>query len=140
MIFPVRGFDNYASDEQKEIADFGRKLCDGKGYVKTNLYSFYRSYKSVYKLTWIHYRILLQVHDETACKWYEKEAYEQTWSVCTLQRNIDTQYYYRMLQSQDKKAIEAEMKEKTSSYQNSEMNYYLRNVNNILYRGSGCSI
>ena len=38
MIFPVRGFDNYASDEQKEIADFGRKLCDGKGYIKTNLY------------------------------------------------------------------------------------------------------
>ena len=96
MIFPVRGFDNYASDEQKEIADFGRKLCDGKGYTKTNLYSFYRFYKcfpeifysvsgkSVYKLMWIHYRILLQVHDETACKWYKKEAYEQTWSVCTL--------------------------------------------------------
>ena len=38
MIFPVRGFDNYASDEQKEIADFGRKLCDGKGNIKTNLY------------------------------------------------------------------------------------------------------
>lgn len=43
-------------------------------------------------LSWSHYRTLLQVHDETARKWYEKEAYEQTWSVRTLQRNIDTQY------------------------------------------------
>ena len=48
-------------------------------------------------------RVDNQVHDETARKWYEKEAYEQTWSVRTLQRNIDSQYYYRMLQSQDKK-------------------------------------
>lgn len=36
----------------------------------------------------------------------QKEAYEQTWSVRTLQRNIDTQYYYRLLQSKDKKAVE----------------------------------
>ena len=100
----------------------------GKGYTKTNLYNFYRFYKcfpeifhsssgkSAIRLTWTHYRILLQVHDVTARKWYEKEAYEQTWSVRTLQRNIDTQYYYRILQSQDKKAVEAEMREKTSSY------------------------
>ena len=74
-------------------------------------------------MTWTHYRILLQVHDETARKWYEKEAYEQTWSVRTLQRNIDTQYYYRMLQSQDKKVIESEMKEKTSSYQNDKLEF-----------------
>ncbi len=39
----------------------------------------------------------------------QKEAYEQTWSVRTLQRNIDTQYYYRLLQSKDKKAVEQEM-------------------------------
>ena len=63
------------------------------------------------------------MHDETAHKWYEKEAYEQTWSVRTLQRNIDTQYYYRMLQSQDKKAVEAEMREKTSSYQNDKLEF-----------------
>jgi predicted nuclease of restriction endonuclease-like (RecB) superfamily len=28
------------------------------------------------------------VNDEVARSWYEKEAYEQTWSVRTLQRNI----------------------------------------------------
>ena len=67
--------------------------------------------------SWTHYRTLLQVSDKVAREWYEKEAIEQTWSVRTLQRNIDSQYYYRMLQSQDKKAVEAEMREKTSSYQ-----------------------
>ena len=107
----------------------------GKGYTKTNLYNFYRFYKcfpeifhsasgkSAFKLTWTHYRILLQVHDETARKWYEKEAYEQTWSVRTLQRNIDTQYYYRLLKSQDKKAVEHEMREKTSAYQNDKLEF-----------------
>lgn len=117
------------------IKDLKKYIGDGKGYTKTNLYSFYRFYKcfpeifhsvsgkSAFKLSWTHYRILLQVHDETARKWYEKEAYEQTWSVRTLQRNIDTQYYYRMLQSQDKKAVEAEMREKTSSYQNDKLEF-----------------
>ena len=104
-------------------------------YGATNLYSFYRFYKCFPKifhtlcgksnkiLTWSHYRVLLQVHDETARKWYEKEAYEQTWSVRTLQRNIDTQYYYRMLQSQDKHAVESEMKEKTSAFQNDKLEF-----------------
>ena len=107
----------------------------GKGYTKTNLYNFYRFYKcfpeifhsvsgkSDFKLTWTHYRILLQVHDEAARKWYEKEAYEQTWSVRTLQRNIDTQYYYRLLQSQDKIVVKPEIKENASSFQNDKLEF-----------------
>lgn len=67
------------------------------------------------RLLWSHYRTLLQVHDETACKWYEKKAYEQTWSVRTLQRNIVTRYYYRLLQSKDK------MQEKTYKYQQDKL-------------------
>lgn len=50
--------------------------------------------KSTKILSWTHYRTLLQVKDEAARNWYEKEAYEQTWSVRTLQRNINPQYYY----------------------------------------------
>ena len=41
-------------------------------------------------LAWSHYAALLQVKDEEARDWYEKEAAEQTWSVRTLQRNIST--------------------------------------------------
>ena len=68
-------------------------------------------------LSWTQYRILLQVPDPDARAWYEKEAFEQTWSSRTLQRNISSQYYYRMLKTSDPAAVEREMQEKTSSYQ-----------------------
>ena len=101
----------------------------GKGYTKTNLYNFYSFYKmypeifhsesgkSNVKLSWTHYRVLLQVKDEIAREWYENEALKETWSVKTLQRNISSQYYYRILKTQDKSAVETEMKEFTSEYQ-----------------------
>lgn len=66
---------------------------------------------------------MLQVHDLKARNWYEKEAYEQTWSTKTLQRNINTQYYCRMLQSQNKNAVEIEMKEKTLNDQNDKLEF-----------------
>ena len=96
----------------------------GKGYTKTNLYSFYtfyKEYKDIFHpvsgksgllLSWTHYRILLQVHDLKARVWYEKEAYNQTWSTKTLQRNINTQYYYRLLKWQ-----------KTLNYQNDKLEF-----------------
>ena len=39
-------------------------------------------------LSWSHYEKLLQVYDNDARNWYAREAYEQTWSVRTLQRNV----------------------------------------------------
>ena len=60
-------------------------------------------------LSWSHYLILLQVDDIDARTWYEKEALEQYWSVRTLQRNVSTQYYYRLLKSQKKDLVEKEM-------------------------------
>ncbi|MCM1160139.1 MAG: PDDEXK nuclease domain-containing protein [Roseburia sp.] len=107
----------------------------GKGFTKTNLYNFYMFYKyfpqifhtvcgkSEGVLSWSHYRTLLRVKDDAARSWYEKEAYEQTWSVRTLQRNVDTQYYYRLLQSQNKQIVEQEMKEKTADYQNDKLEF-----------------
>lgn len=58
-------------------------------------------------LSWSHYRVLLQVND--------KEAIEQTWSVRTLQRNISSQYYYRLLKSHIKEPVIEEMKQLTSN-------------------------
>ena len=107
----------------------------GKGYTKTNLYSFYSFYKYFPEifhsasgkfdrlLSWTHYRTLLQVKDDEARAWYEKEAYEQTWSVRTLQRNVNTQYYYRILQSQNKELVKHEMLEKTLEFQNDKLEY-----------------
>ena len=119
------------------IKNLSRKLTEryGKGYDKSNLYHCLRFYKlfpeivdtvcrqSGGLLSWSHYRTLIQVEDEDARAWYEKETYEQTWSVRTLQRNISSQYYYRMLQTQKKELVETEMKELTSSYENDKLEF-----------------
>ena len=107
----------------------------GKGYTKSNLYSFYSFYKtypeifqtvsgkSAILVSWSHYNVLLQVKDKIARDWYEKEAYEQTWSVRTLQRNISSQYYYRMLQTQNRNRVENEMKQLTADFQTDKLEF-----------------
>ena len=128
-------------DRAKYGAEIIKKLAKelsaeyGKGYTKSNLYSFYSFYKtypeifqtpsgkSAGLLSWSHYAVLLQVKDKEARDWYEKEAAEQTWSVRTLQRNISSQYYYRMLKTQKKELVESEMKELTAPYQNDKLEF-----------------
>ena len=46
-----------------------------------------------------------------------KEASVEGWSSRTLDRNISTQYYYRLLQSPQKDKVIAEMQQKTAEYQ-----------------------
>ena len=69
------------------------------------------------RLSWSHYERLMRVENEEARRWYLKEAVEQMWAVRTLDRNINTQYYERMLISQVKEPVEQEMKEKTEAFQ-----------------------
>lgn len=68
-------------------------------------------------LSWTHYRILLQEQNKDARDWYEREAAKEMWSTRTLQRNISSQYYHRMLMSQHKELVHEEMIEKTSPLQ-----------------------
>lgn len=127
-----------AEEELKgnDRADYGKNTINklskeltkiyGKGFNKTNLYSyysFYKMFKNIFHsvsgkskkiLSWTHYRTLIQINDKKARDWYEKETLEQTWSVRTLQRNISSQYYYRLLKSQIKEPVIEEMKEKTN--------------------------
>jgi len=79
--------------------------------------------KSFSMLTWSHYRTLLQVADSSARNWYMREATEQTWSVRALQRNISSQYYFRLLQSNSKDLVKAEMEKKTSAYQRDKLEF-----------------
>lgn len=107
----------------------------GKGFTKTNLYSFYSFYKNFPEifqtvsgksqrlLSWSHYAVLLQVNDVKARTWYEKEATGQSWSVRTLQRNISSQYYYRMLQTQKEELVKKEMQNLTASYQDDKLEF-----------------
>lgn len=126
--------DYYGEEIIKNLAkDLTKEY--GKGFTKTNLYSFYMFYKtypdifhslsgkSFRVLTWTHYRVLLQVKDKAARDWYEKESLEQTWSVRTLQRNISSQYYYRMLQTQAPDLVESEMKKLTAEYQKDKLEF-----------------
>lgn len=75
------------------------------------------------RLSWSHYERLMRVEDEKARNWYLKEASEQMWAVRTLDRNINTQYYERMLISQVKAPVEQEMKEKTDAFQRDKLEF-----------------
>ena len=72
-------------------------------------------------LTWTHYRELLTVSDENARFWYMQEASKEVWSVRTLHRNISSQYYYRLLQSQIKEVVIDEMKQITAPMQGDKL-------------------
>ena len=74
-------------------------------------------------LTWSHLRSLLRVTNPAAREWYLQEAANQGWGVRTLKRNINSQYYERLLLSQNKEPVEAEMKEITASYQSNRLEF-----------------
>lgn len=121
----------------------------GKGYSETNIRSFrlfYLTFNNLhiqqtvsaeslltiqqavsaelaYRLSWSHFERLMRVEDVKARDWYMKEASEQMWSVRTLDRNINTQYYERMLLSQVKEPVEQEMKEKTADFQRDKLEF-----------------
>ena len=73
--------------------------------------------KSPIRLSWTHYRIILQESSEEARDWYEQEAAREMWSTRTLQRNVSSQYYHRLLRSQDKEAVHNEMQKLTAPLQ-----------------------
>ncbi|MBO4875468.1 MAG: DUF1016 family protein [Bacteroidales bacterium] len=71
------------------------------------------------QLSWMHYERLMRVPDLKARSWYMYEAASQQWDYRTLMRNIDTQYYYRMLQTPEvhRNEVESEMKKLTADYE-----------------------
>lgn len=94
----------------------------GKGFDFGSLYKFLQFYKkfpildslspkSGGLLSWTHYRKLLQVENKDALAWYINEAATEGWGVRVLQRNISSQYYERMLLSQQKELVRSEMHE-----------------------------
>lgn len=94
----------------------------GKGFDFGSLYKFLQFYKkfpildslspkSGGLLSWTHYRKLLQVENKDALAWYINETAAEGWGVRVLQRNISSQYYERMLLSQQKELVRSEMHE-----------------------------
>ena len=124
----------------KERAEYGKEILQnlskelteefGKGYSYRTLreirqfylmFSDFEKWRTVSaKLTWSHFQKVLRVSDEKARIFYLTEAAENMWSVRTLDRNISTLYYDRIVASIDKKTVEDEMKEKTKKLQAEE--------------------
>lgn len=124
----------------RERAEYGKEIIKnlskelteefGKGFGERNIrnirqfyviFSDYEKWKSlISKLTWTHIQKVLKVSDEKARIFYLTEAAENMWSVRTLDRNISTLYYNRIIASIDKKIVENEMKDKTKKLQAKE--------------------
>ena len=79
-------------------------------------------------LSWSHYERLMRIKNEDERDWYMREAAGESWSVRTLNRNIGSQYYYRLLQTPESKRGEVidEMKRLTADYQK-DRHKFLRN-------------
>ena len=76
-------------------------------------------------LSWLHYERLLRVKDADARLWYLKEAAREQWDYRTLQRNISSQYYYRLLQTPEhlRKEVSDEMRSLTSDFEKDKLSY-----------------
>jgi len=74
-------------------------------------------------LPWTLYRELIRVENADARNWYAKEAAREVWSSRTLHRNIASQYYFRMLQSQSKEKVTEEMHKLTAPYQQDKLEF-----------------
>ena len=108
----------------------------GKGFTERNLRSFRQFYvlfpdyeiwhARVPNLKWTHFRSLITVDNPEARNWYMNEAAAENWNSRTLDRNIGSQYYYRLLQSQHKEPVIQEMKEKTAEFQ-SDRHEFIKN-------------
>ena len=75
------------------------------------------------KLTWTHFRRLMRLTDKEARQYYLTEAADQHWTVKTLDRNISTLYYQRLLSSQKKDLVVAEMREKAEALQDTKLDF-----------------
>jgi predicted nuclease of restriction endonuclease-like (RecB) superfamily len=108
-------------------ADYGTRLLQtlasslaaefGRGFDVSNLRHmrvFYQAFpiRDALRpeLSWTHYRTLLRVESGSARNWYMNEAAGQGWTTRSLERQISTLYYERLLTTSDRPAVEDEAK------------------------------
>ena len=99
-----------------EVTDDIFHAVSGKSLEGLNIFQSLTG-KYPIRLSWTHYRIILQELTAEGRAWYENEAAKEMWSTRTLQRNVSSQYYHRLLQSQDKAVVHDEMVELTKPLQ-----------------------
>ena len=116
----------YKACGENDRAGYGKKLLQylseqlaaefGKGFSVQglrNMRQFYCTFpiRSTLwsELSWSHYKVLMRVADETERAFYTEECVKSAWSVRQLERQIHTMYYQRLLSSQDKAPVAAEI-------------------------------
>ena len=109
-----------------ERAEYGSRLIKklserltadyGKGFTVTNLKNMRLFYLTFQKgqtlsdqLSWSHYCALIKVENPNAREFYLQETLKANYSVRQLQRQINTHFYERLLSSQNKYAVAAEI-------------------------------
>ncbi len=88
------------------------KLRYGAGFGRRNILDMRRFYLAYpkwqtlsAKLSWSHFIILLGISDETARKFYENQAINESWSIRELERQIDSSLFERLALSRNKKGV-----------------------------------
>lgn len=116
----------YKACGENDRAEYGKKLLQflsehltaefGQGYTVRNLRAMRQFYccfpirhTLCAELGWSHYRLLMRIDDEKERTFYAEECAKSAWSVRQLERQIHTMYYQRLLSSQDKAAVSAEI-------------------------------
>ena len=106
----------------QERAEYGSKLLTrlskdlrqryGKGFGRRNIldmrrfYLAYQKWQAVpAKLSWTHFVTLLGISDDSARKFYEKQATHENWGYRELERQIDSSLFERLALSKDKKGV-----------------------------------
>jgi len=106
----------------KEKAVYGSKLLDtlatdlksnyGKGFSRSNVYLMrqlfivYPKFQTLSgKFTWSHVVELLNVEDDLARSFYEKQTIIEKWSVRELRRQINSALFQRLALSKNKKGV-----------------------------------
>ena len=109
----------------KKRAEYGKYIINelskrltqdfGKGFDKRNLWymrNFYQLFPILNavrsELTWTHYRLLLKVENKPAREFYVNECIENNWSTRSLERQINSFYYERLISSQEKLPVKKE--------------------------------
>jgi predicted nuclease of restriction endonuclease-like (RecB) superfamily len=97
----------------------------GRGFSLPNLRNFRQFYLAFpdeeirytlcSELNWSHFRQLMRIAVPEARLWYAKEAASEGWSVRALDRQISTQFYERLLLSQQKEGVRQEAVEKIAA-------------------------
>jgi len=104
------------------IVNLSRRLTQdfGHGFSEQNLwsirqfYSFFPILSTLWReLSWSHYKLLIRIDNNKTRKFYGEETVKSGWSVRTLERQIHSFYYERLLSGKDKKKIIAESKKKS---------------------------